>query len=185
MAYLSSVPGMRIYAPTSFAEMRSMLRRAVLEDTGPVAVRYPRGGEGLWKADTAGETVSVVRTGTDVTIVSYGTEVNEAVMAARMLQSEGVNAEVLKINVLSPLDTEPVTGALLAAEDACAAGCMGEKLLAAAEQAGIALRAARLVNLGGGILEHGDPAILRREMGLDGGSLCEAVLEMLDGKDEA
>ncbi len=191
VAYLSSVPGMRIYAPASFAEMRSMLRRAVLEDTGPVAVRYPRGGEGLWKADTAGETVSAVRTGTDVTIVTYGTEINEAIMAARMLQSEGVNAEVLKINVLSPLDTEPVlasvrrTGALIVAEEACAAGCVGERLLAAAERAGVALRAARLVNLGDGILEHGDPAILRRDMGLDSGSLCEAVLEMLHGKDEA
>ena len=57
--------------------------------------------------------------------------------------------------------------------------------LAAAERAGVALRAARLVNLGDGILEHGDPAILRRDMGLDSGSLCEAVLEMLHGKDEA
>ncbi len=191
VAYLATVPGMKVYAPSSFAELRTMLRKAVLEDTGPVAVRYPRGGEGLFQTDTSGEACAVVRAGSDVTIAAYGTEINEALAAARTLYDRGVDAEVVKINVLSPLDTDAVlasvkkTGALLAAEEACAAGCVGERLLAAAEQAGAALRAARLVNLGGGILEHGAPEKLREKMGLDNGSLTRAVLEMLHGKDKA
>ena len=45
--YLSQVPGMKVFCPASFAELRTMLRRAVQEETGPVAVRYPRGGGGL------------------------------------------------------------------------------------------------------------------------------------------
>ncbi len=191
VAYLSSVPGMKIYAPSNFEELRSMLRKAVLEDTGPVAVRYPRGGEGLWKADTSDETAHVVMQGTDVTIAAYGTQINEAIMAARMLRGANVQAEVVKINVLSPLDAEPVlesvrkTGALLVAEEACAAGCVGEKLLAAAEQAGVCLKQARLVNLGDGILEHGAPLDLLRKTGLDNGSLAKTVMEMLHGKNEA
>ena len=191
VAYLSSVPGMKIYAPSNFEELRSMLRKAVLEDTGPVAVRYPRGGEGLWKADTSDETAHVVMQGTDVTIAAYGTQINEAIMAARMLRSANVQAEVVKINVLSPLDAEPVlesvrkTGALLVAEEACAAGCVGEKLLAAAEQAGVCLKQARLVNLGDGILEHGAPLDLLKKTGLDNGSLAKTVMEMLHGKNEA
>ena len=190
LSFLSAVPGMRIYAPASFAELRSMLRRAVLEDTGPVAVRYPRGGEGPFTEDTSADAAAAVLQGDDVTIAAYGTEVNEALLAARMLREEGVSAEVIKLNVLAPLDPAPVlaslrrTGALLVAEEACAAGCVGAQLLAAAEQAGIALKAARLINLGEGILEHGDPAVLRREKKLDGGSLRAAVLEMLHGKDE-
>ena len=190
VSYLCSVPGMRVYAPSNFREMRSMLRKAVLEDTGPVAVRYPRGGEGLWKADTSGETVRVVKPGTDVTIVAYGTEINEAIMAARMLSGSGVSAQVLKINTLCPLDTDAVmdavrqTGALLVAEEACAAGCVGRQLLAAAEESGVSLRAAKLVNLGSGLLEHGAPEDLRRKTGLDNASLAEQVLEMLHGKDE-
>ncbi len=190
VAYLSSVPGMKIYAPASFAELRTMLRRAVLEDTGPVAVRYPRGGEGSWRDDASGQAARVVKSGKDVTIAVYGTETGEALLAARMLYGKGVDAEVLKINTICPLDPEPAldsarrTGALLVAEEACAAGCVGGRLLAAAEQAGICLRAARLINLGDGVLEHGDPAQLRRKMKLDSGSLCQAVLEMLHGKDE-
>ena len=190
VAYLSSVPGMKIYAPANFAELKSMLRKAVLQDTGPVAVRYPRGGEGVFLGDTSAETCAVVRQGTDVTIASYGTEINEAIMAARMLQDGGVSAQVIKINTLSPLDPAPVldslqkTGALLVAEDVCAAGCVGEKLLAAAAENGIGLKATRLVNLGDGILEHGEPVKLRKKMGLDNGSLAQAVWEMLHGKDK-
>ena len=45
--YLSQVPGMKVFCPASFAELRTMLRRAVQEETGPVAVRYPRGGGGV------------------------------------------------------------------------------------------------------------------------------------------
>ena len=192
VAYLSSVPGMKIYAPASFAELRTMLRKAVLEDTGPVAVRYPRGGEGGYLADSSDEPAKTVYFhGDDVTIVSYGTEINEAMMAARMLRNGGIEPEVIKLNVLAPLDTAAVlasvrrTGALLVAEEACAAGCIGEQLLAAAEQAGIALRAVRLVNLGDGVLEHGEPWKLREKMGLDNGSLMRTVLEMLHGEDKA
>ena len=87
VAYLSSVPGMKIYAPSSFDELRSMLRKAVLEDTGPVAVRYPRGGEGGYRGDSSDKPAETVYFhGNDVTIVSYGSEFNEAMMAARMLR---------------------------------------------------------------------------------------------------
>lgn len=50
-AFLATVPGLAVYAPASFAELRTMLRRAVLEETGPAAVRYPRGGEGAYRGD--------------------------------------------------------------------------------------------------------------------------------------
>ncbi len=192
VAYLSSVPGMKLYAPSNFQELRSMLRMAVLADTGPVAVRYPRGGEGVFLGDSSGKTAETVHFhGGDVTIVSYGTEINEAMMAARMLRDRDIEPEVIKLNVLSPLEPELVlesvrrTGVLLVAEDACAAGCVGERLLAAIEQAGICLRAARLVNLGDGILEHGEPYDLRDKTGLDNGSLMRTVLEMLHGEDKA
>lgn len=191
VAYLSTVPGMKIYAPSSFVELRTMLRKAVLEDTGPVAVRYPRGGEGPFRGDTSAESCAVVRTGKDVTIAVYGAQLNEALSAARTLSARGVDAEVVKINVLCPLDTDAVlasvkkTGALLAAEETCAAGCVGEGLLAAVARAGVTLRAARLVNLGGGVLEHGAPEKLRKKTGLDDGALARTVWEMLHGKDEA
>ena len=48
VSFLSSVPGMSVWCPASFAEMKQMLRRAVIDQDGPVAIRYPRGGEGRY-----------------------------------------------------------------------------------------------------------------------------------------
>ena len=193
VAYLSSVPGMKIYAPASFAELRSMLRQAVLTDTGPVAVRYPRGGEGAFRRDTSKENALVLRSGTDVTIAAYGTQINGALEAAELLAKQGVNAEVVKLNVLCPLDGTAVlasvrkTRALLAPEETCRAGCVGGRLLAMAQEQGICLRWARLIDLGDGILQHGAPEALRHKMKLDGEGIAQTVMECErgeNGKDE-
>lgn len=190
VAYLATVPGMTIYAPASFAELRTLLTRAVLEETGPVAVRYPRGGEGDYTADNAGLPAVVLREGTDVTLVSYGICINDALDAAERLARAGVSAEVVKLNRLCPLDGDAVlssaakTGRLAVVEDVCQAGCIGERLLALCAGAGLALRGAKCRNLGDGILENGAPADLKKKIGLDGEGTARAVMEMLHEKDK-
>lgn len=191
VAYLSSVPHMRIYAPSSFGELRAMLARAIREDTGPVAVRYPRGGEGVFRGDTSDRDSATLREGTDVTIAAYGWQIDPALEAADILAEKGVSAEVVKINVICPLDPAPVlasvvkTSALVVPEDVCRTGCIGGRLLAAAGEQAIYLRHARLINLESGILEHGSPEALRKKMELDGPGIARCVMEMLDGKDKA
>lgn len=190
VAYLATVPGMTVYAPASFAELRSLLTRAVLEETGPVAVRYPRGGEGDYTADNAQLPAAVLREGADVTLVSYGICINDALDAAERLARMGVSAEVVKLNRLCPLDGGAVlssvakTGRLAVVEDVCQAGCMGERLLALCAGAGIALRGAKCLNLGDGILENGAPGDLKKKIGLDGEGTARAVMEMLHEKDK-
>jgi len=187
VAYLSSVPGMKIYAPASFAELRSMLRHAVLEETGPVAVRYPRGTEGAYRDDRSEEHAVVLREGTDVTLVSYGIEINEALQAAELLSEQGVSAEVVKLNRLSPPDLSAAvasvgkTGHLVVAEDVCRAGGMGEKLLAALSEGGVPVCHARRLDLGSGILENGAPEDLRKKTGLDGEGIARAAMEIAHG----
>ena len=44
--FLSEIPGFTVLCPSSFQELRHMLRQALFEIEGPVAIRYPRGGEG-------------------------------------------------------------------------------------------------------------------------------------------
>ena len=90
--YLRSVPGMQVLCPASQAELDRMLRRAVLEMTGPVAVRYPRGCDGAF---TGIAEQPCLREGSDITLVTYGTLVNEVLAAAKMLQARGISAEVL------------------------------------------------------------------------------------------
>ncbi len=190
VSYLSSVPGMTLYAPSSFAELRAMLRRAVLEETGPAAVRYPRGGEGRYTEDRSGEPCVCLREGADVTVVSYGVEINEALAAAELLARDGITAEVVKINRLSPPDFSEVlksvrkTGRLVTAEDVCRPGSMGEKLLAVLAEEGVSLRAVRRIDLGDGILENGAPDDLRRKTGLDGAGIARTVRESMHAEDK-
>ncbi len=191
VAMLSSVPGMTVLAPASFGELRSMLRRAVLEESGPVAVRYPRGGEGHYQEDCSEENAVCLREGRDVTLVSYGLEINEAIMAADILEESGLSAEVIKINRLCPLDPSLVvssvkkTGKLIVAEDVCRAGCLGEQLLCACGEAGITAETALLLNLGDGILENGAPNDLKKLTGLDGDGIARRIMENLHEKDQA
>ena len=189
ISYLSSVPYMRIFCPASFAELRAMLRKAVLELDGPVAVRYPRGGEGAYR-DCNLEPVTVLHEGSDLTILTYGIVTNDVLQAADLLAQQDVSAEVVKLAQVAPLELAPVlaslhkTERLLAVEDVCAANCIGEQVLSAAEQAGIPLKAARLLNLGNGIIPHGAPDVLKAAYGLDARAIAAAAQAMRSGEKE-
>lgn len=183
--YLCSVPGMAVFAPSSFAELRSMLQMAVTELNGPAAVRYPRGGEGRFTDNTADRAAVVLQRGSDVTLVSYGIMINEVLAAAERLHDAGISVQVLKLNLLNPLDITLIencvirTGRLVVVEDVCAHGCIGERILAALAERGRAPKQAKLLNLGGGIVTHGDVKELRSRMGIDAEAIETAVQTML------
>ena len=182
VAYLSSVPGMKIYSPANFAELEYTVRKAVYEDKGPVAVRYPRGGEGEWKELQTDE-VAVIKEGTDMTLVSYGIMINNCLEAARLLEKNGVSAEVVKINVIKPLDYSVLdssvlkTGKLMTVEDVCTEGSAGEKIAEHIAVSDIKLSYLKLLDLGDGIVEHGSVAELQKKYGLDALSICTKFLE--------
>ena len=184
VAYLDTVPNMTVLAPASFAELEVMLNRALFHLSGPVAVRYPRGGEGAYLGSGGQEPAVILRQGSDITLVSYGTEINDVLEAARLLEAQGVQAEIVKINQLTPLDSELVersvrkTGVLLAAEEQCAQGCIGQRLAARLELSGI-LGKTVLVNCGKGFVPHGAASMLKRDLSLDGMGICKKALEVL------
>lgn len=182
VAYLSSVPGMKIYSPANFAELEYTVRKAIYEDKGPVAVRYPRGGEGEWKELQTDE-VAVIKEGTDLTLVSYGIMINNCLEAARLLEKNGVSAEVVKINVIKPLDYSVLdssilkTGKLMTVEDVCTEGSAGEKIAEHIAVSDIKLSYLKLLDLGDGIVEHGSVAELQKKYGLDALSICTKFME--------
>ncbi len=184
VSYLRSVPHMQILSPASFAELQAMLRMAVLDMTGPVAVRYPRGGEGAYTACHL-ETETLLRSGEDVTIVCYGVLTNEVLQAAQLLEAQGIGCEVIKLARLEdlplPMVMESVkrTGKLLVPEEACGAGCVGERLLAMCQAEGVKLQSACLLNLGDGIVEHGSVEELRKQYQLDAEGIAKVIKRLL------
>ncbi len=181
--YLSEIPGMTVFCPANYAELKSMLRSALYETRGPVAVRYPRGGEGTFRADTAGRAIARVREGSDITLMGYGVMINHLLLAAEKLQEMGISAEVLKINVISPLDDDAIlesvsrTKRLLVAEDSCGAGCVGQRIAAILAEHAITPEQLILKNLGKAFIPQGTVAELEHCCGLDSDGIVKAVLE--------
>ena len=183
-AFLDTVPGMTVLCPSSFAELRSMLSYAVYQVNGPVAVRYPRGGEGTYTADSAPAPACILRRGSDITLAGYGSMIDPLLDCARRLERYGVQAEVVKLNCITPIASDILleslrrTGRLLAAEDSAPSNSVGNRLAAVAARAGIPLKGLALADTGPGFVTHGTVQQLRHYCGLDGESLCRKALEV-------
>ena len=183
VAYLSTVPGLTLLAPASFAETRSMLYRALYELDGPVALRYARGGENGYSDDHSQGAAAVRREGSDWTAVCYGTMTGEVLAAAEALDAEGISVEVVKLNQLAPLEPETVltsarkTGRLLVAEEVIQAGSMGVVLAGAVAQEGLALKALKLLNTGDQFVPHGTIPQLREKLGINSDHIASVMRE--------
>ena len=184
--FLSEIPGFTVLCPSSFGELRSMLRLALFYLDGPVAVRYPRGGEGAFRADTSDKPIVCLRQGADVTLVSYGILVNHILEAAELLAGQGIQAEVVKLNRVSPLDDETVCAALggrnrlLVLEDSFGAGGVGQRLAAILAEHGQAPEKLILKNLGKTYAPEGSVGQLEHSRGLDAVGVAAAVREAMD-----
>ena len=180
--FLPQIPHMRVFCPASFAELRQMLRQALFDCDGPVAVRYPRGGEGRYRGVSQG-VLAELRPGKDVTLASYGTLVNELLDAAEELERQGISARVVKINVIAPLSDVELTGAfgdgrpLLVLEDCIGCGCVGERIAAALTRQGCPPRKLMLRNLGSEIVPQGSVDKLLASRGLDSAGVVKTVME--------
>ncbi len=183
--YLSQIPGMTVLVPASFDELRQMLRRAVEDIPGPVAVRYPRGGENGYAGGWNGDAVQVLREGGDAAVVTCGILTGEALRAADALQAEGVGVRVVKLAQVSPLNGKELCAALdgakrlVVAEDQLRAGGLGERLSALLLEQDAGIEKIRLRNAGTALPTQGSTAQLWHELGLDAEGIAQAVREVL------
>ena len=181
VGFLRQAPGLRILAPASRRELQKMLTWAVEEQSGPVAIRYPRGGDGAY-ADAQWEpTKSVLshRHGKDGAIVTYGTLVNNALAAADMLAEQGIDISVIRIADLSPASFDNLGDALkgisaVVFAEEVSSGIYG----AVASQLG-KKHSFTCVDLGKEYVPHGSVAQLYKKYGLDAESLAEKMKEVL------
>ena len=190
-AFLDTIPGMTVLCPASFAELRDMLEYAVYEVKGPVAIRYPRGGEGAYQDGAPRHPAVLLREGTDLTLVGCGTLVNELLDCADRLAADGIRAEVVKLNTITPLPLELVarsvkkTGRLLVAEESAEMGGIGQRIAAGLLAVGVPVQGLALASTGRGFVTHGTIPQLRRLCGLDGESLYHRAREVCGhGKSE-
>lgn len=187
VGFLRQVPGMLILSPASLAEQRDMLRWAVKEYDGPVAIRYPRGGEGCYSgSDWNGRSGDVAchRKGDDVTLLTYGSMLTNVLEAADQLAQQGIEATVLRVMTLSDIVSEEIVKAmsrnklLVVAEEVCTGSGIREALAWDMRKVCPECRVEGL-DLGPDFVTHGNQKKLYESLGLDGKSIAEAVKGVL------
>lgn len=179
VGYLSQIPGMTVLCPASQAELRLMLLWAVRECNGPVAIRYPRGGDGDYHGSSDSP---LFRQGGDVTILTYGTMVNNVMKAAALLEKENIHAEVLCLRSVKPLNWQPIrasvekTRKLFVVEECADQGCVADRIIAALAESGVPAKMAKH-NLGNEFVTHGEKALLFHSLELDAEGIAKRVKE--------
>ena len=133
-ALMRSIPGMVVMSPADDVEAQAMVRAAYLYE-GPVYMRFGRAAvpviheEGMKFEIGKGE---VLKEGTDVAIIANGLMVNEALVAAEELAADGINAMVINMATIKPLDEELVIaaakkcGKIITCEEHSIIGGLGE-----------------------------------------------------------
>ncbi|MBX9731745.1 MAG: 1-deoxy-D-xylulose-5-phosphate synthase, partial [Sphingomonas sp.] len=113
VTYLATLPNFVVMAAADEAELVHMTYTAALHDSGPIAVRYPRGnGTGVALPAVPQQLAigkgRIVRTGHKVAILSLGTRLGEALKAADALDARGLSTTVADLRFAKPLDQEMI-----------------------------------------------------------------------------
>jgi len=141
IGFLRQAPGMTVLAPASLYELQDMLKWAVCRQNGPVAIRYPRGGNrgdypSAWDdANMLPEgALACHKRGEDVILVTYGALLKNVLDAAGILEQCGIRATVLRLLSLAPLPVEQIlphvseNSRVIIVEEACRGSGIREAL---------------------------------------------------------
>ncbi len=191
ITYLATLPNRVVMAPADEAELVHMTYTAALHDSGPIAVRYPRGngtGIALPEQPVALEIGKgrIVRKGKKVVILSLGTRLEEAQKAADQLDAMGLSTTIVDLRFAKPLDTDLIRKVLTTHDVAVtveegAIGGLGAHILTLASDeglidAGLKLRTLRLPDM---FQDQDSPQKQYDEAGLNAPHIVEAVQKAL------
>jgi 1-deoxy-D-xylulose-5-phosphate synthase len=177
--YLTLMPNMALCAPRDATELREMLRFMAGHDSGPIAMRYPRGAADdlLPEARTPIEfgrwEPLAEEDGADLTLVATGSTVAEAWKAAATLREAGLRVSVWNARFIKPLDEEALrriaesSRSVVTVEEGVRTGGFGQQVRDALATLGQPVPVA--------FIEHGPQPVLRAENGIDAAAIVAAV----------
>jgi len=191
IGFLAALPNMTVMACADEAEMVHMMATAAAHDSGPIALRYPRGeGTGVPMPDV-GEVLEigrgrVIQEGRDVAILSFGAHLHEATEAARALEARGLSVTIADARFAKPLDTDLIDrlmgghAAMVTVEQGAILGFGGLVLHHLAASGQLDGRCAiRTLHLPDRFIDQASPAEMYADAGLTADDIAAAALQAL------
>jgi len=197
IAFMRTIPNMKLMAPKDENELRHMLYTAIYMD-GPVALRYARGKAvgvpldvelrklEIGKAELLSPATLEEAEQQDCVILAYGTAVAQAEQAAKELAEDGIHAAVVNARWAKPLDEELIvrlateTRRIVTVEDHMIAGGFGSAVLELLKTRSLLHNVdVRLIGFPDRLVEHGAPSILKELYGLTSSHIKEVVRELV------
>lgn len=193
LSYLRCIPGMVVMAPKDEQELRDMLFTAVQYGKGPIALRYPRGNAVGMPVRPGFQELPIgrsetLRQGRDIAILAVGTMANQAQQASEILSRQGIEAEVVNVRFVKPLDLEmlkDVAGripAIMTVEDNVVTGGFGSAICEALQDLQMTEVAVKVHGLPDGWVEHGTPSELYQIVRLDAAGIAETASSFLSSR---
>ena len=189
VAIMRAVPNMAIFEPSG-PEYHAAMVKLALDWEGPAYLRMKR--PETTPAPFAPQTLEVgkgviCRKGTDLTIISAGLCVSESLQAAEVLAGEGVEASVVDMATLKPIDADLIleragaTGAIVTAENHSIIGGLGSAVAEVLTDEGIGLPFMR-VGVRDHFCEGGTTPYLMKKFGLDAVAIADAARDVMRRK---
>ncbi|HEY5695991.1 MAG TPA: 1-deoxy-D-xylulose-5-phosphate synthase [Acidimicrobiales bacterium] len=188
MVLLRKVPGMTIFAPSSYQELGVMLHDALeLCTTGPSAIRWPKTAAPSVGPDEVGSGLHarLVRRGTDVCLIGVGKMLAPATEAAETLEAEGLSVTVWDPRVVKPFDEALVEDALthpvvVTVEDGLADGGVGsalaDELRRRSDGGGPKIA---VLGVPDRYIPHNKPDVILAQLGLDAAGIAGSARALL------
>ncbi len=190
-AFLATLPGFVVMAASDEAELKHMVRTAAAYDEGPISFRYPRGdGVGV-DLPERGSILDIgkgriVREGTKVALLSFGTRLAECLLAAERLDSAGLSTTVADARFAKPLDEKLIADlatnheVLITVEEG-AIGGFGSHVVSYLAKAGLLDRGLKVrpIFLTDEYTDQAKPEVMYKKAGLDSEGIVRTVFEAL------
>ena len=192
LSFSSAIPNLTVMAPKNFKELEEMLAFAV-DFNGPVLIRYPRGGEGqniIQKEDEKIELgkAEILKEGKDLSIIAIGKMVDKAVEVSNILKEKNIDAEIINVRFLKPLDKEKIiksiekTKKVVTIEDGLLNGGLYTNILDLINRSD--LENIKIIPFGYNdtFITHGSVDELEKEKGVDVECILKEIQNYLEGK---
>jgi 1-deoxy-D-xylulose-5-phosphate synthase len=190
MSYLRFIPNMTIMVPKDEQELRDMLYTSTEYKDGPTAIRYPRGaGVGVALAASGFKQLPIgqgemMKDGDDLAIIGVGPLLYQAMQAAEDLDREGISTAVFNARFVKPIDEAMLEAIglrfknVLTIEENSVKGGFGSAVAEFFAQKGYKANV-RIHGIPDQFIEHGAPAELLKDIGLDRAGIAKVARELV------